>query len=336
MRAGLNRVQREHVPELRGRGASYVSWHTLLDPDEWKGSTRMSLLGATALAEIIGKLAPLTDQGIEVPVFVGLPEERPGWEAADASQVVTALGAVGAGRLRLRIEPRLAGHAAALQGLQEAVAQVGRGERCPLVIVGGVDSFHDFETLVWLRENQRWLEEDSRTGFVPGEAAAFMALMTGSMAHRLGLTSMASVRAVASARETQLNNADALNLGEGLSLAVGKALAPLERTDDVVENIHCDINGERYRSEEWGFVALRLGTAFRDATVYHTPVRSCGDVGAATGALNLVLSAQSWRRGYSKGPRTLVWGSSDAGLRAAALLEEPTLEHRGGAHPWAR
>ncbi len=337
LRAGISRVRRVLVPELGGESDSFLARDGLLAPQEWDGAARMAALGAAALAEVVGKLVPATAHlNAEVPVHVGLPEERLGWEAADASRVVAALSAVGGESLRLKIEPRLAGHAAALEGLQEAITQIGRAGRCPLVIVGGVDSYHDLKTLAWLRETNQWLEEGARTGFAPGEAAAFVALMAASEARRLGLTPAATVRTVTTARETKQINTDTLNLGEGLTAAVSKALAPLDGSRETVENIHCDINGDRYRSEEWGFVALRLGSSFRDASAYHTPVRSCGDVGAATGALNLVVSAQAWRRRYARGPRALVWGSSDAGLRAAALLEDPNPERGGGTQPWPR
>lgn len=337
VRAGISRVQRMRVPELSGRADSYVARDGLLAPDEWSGVARMAMLGAAALEELVRKLASMMAHlRAEVPVLVGLPEERPGWEAADISQVVAALSAVGGASLRLRIEPRLTGHASALEGLQDAVTRMGRAGRCPLVIVGGIDSYLDIETLAWLRENNQWLEEGARTGFAPGEAAAFVALVATSDARRLGMTPAATVRTAATTRETRLLNTDALNLGEGLTAAVSKALVSLDGTQETVENIHCDINGDRYRSEEWGFVALRLGTAFRDASAAHTPVRSCGDVGAATGALNLVMSAQAWRRRYARGPRTLVWGSSDAGLRAAVLLEDPNPERGGEIRPWAR
>ncbi|WP_239014399.1 hypothetical protein [Archangium violaceum] len=149
-------------------------------------------------------------------------------------------------------------------------------------------------------------------------------------ARRWGLAPHATVRAVATAREARLIHTDDINLGEGLTAAVGESLAPLSGTQARVENIHSDINGERYRSEEWGFVALRLGAAFHDASAVFTPVSSCGEVGAASGALNLVLCAQAWRRRYARGPRALLWGSSEAGLRAAALLEEPQTGSRVG------
>ena len=337
VRAGISRVWRLQVPELGRQSDSFLARDGLLDSQEWNGAARMAALGTAALEEVLAKLAPVLPPGnVEVPVLVGLPEERPGWKVSNASRVVAALSALGSERLRLRVEPRLTGHASALEGLREAVTRVGRAARCPLVIVGGVDSYHDVQTLAWLRERHQWLEAGARTGFAPGEAAAFVAVMAALDARRWGLAPHATVRAAATARESRLIHTDDLNLGEGLTAAVGEALAPLEGAREAVACVHGDLNGERYRSEEWGFVALRLGAAFRDAADIHTPVSSCGEVGAATSALNLVLCAQSWRRRYASGPRALLWGSSEAGLRAAALLEEPSSGSEEGAKPWPR
>ncbi|WP_141594064.1 hypothetical protein [Myxococcus sp. AB056] len=337
VRAGISRVRRVQLPELGRQSDSFIARDGLLDAQGWSGAARMAALGAMALEEVLARLAPaIPPERFDVPVLVGFPEERPGWKTADAARVVAALAALGSARLRLQVEPRLTGHASALEGLRDAMTRVGRAARCPLVIVGGVDSYHDVQTLAWLRERNQWLEEGTRTGFAPGEAAAFVAVMAAPDARRWRLAPHATVRAAATARETKLIHTDALNLGEGLTAAVGEALVPLEDTREVVACVHSDLNGERYRSEEWGFVALRLGAAFRDASVIHTPVSSCGEVGAATGALNLVLCAQSWRRRYASGPRALLWGSSEAGLRAAALLEEPLSGSEGGVKPWPR
>jgi len=337
VRAGISRVRLLQVPELGRQAESFIARDGLLDAQEWSGAARMAALGAAALDEVLAKLAPaLPPEDVEVPVLVGLPEERPGWRAADASCVVAALSALGSERLRLRVEPRLTGHASALEVLREAVARVGLAARCPLVIVGGVDSYHDVQTLAWLHERNQWQEEGTRMGFAPGEAAAFVAVMAAPHARRWRLAPHGTVRAAATASETKLIHTEDLNLGEGLTAAVGEALAPLEGTREAVESVHSDLNGERYRSEEWGFVALRLGHAFHDASAVHTPVSSCGEVGAATGALNLVLCTQAWRRRYASGPRALLWGSSEAGLRAAALLEEPHSGSEEGAKPWPR
>ncbi|MBU8901072.1 hypothetical protein KRR26_36380, partial [Corallococcus sp. M34] len=208
VRAGISRVQRLHIAELGRRADSFIARDGLLDAAEWSGAARMAFLGAAALKEVLAKLASTLPPGnVEVPVLVGLPEERPGWKAADASRVVAALSALGGERLRLRVEPRLTGHASALEGLREAVARVSR---TPLVIVGGVDSYHDVQTLVWLRERNQWLEEGGRTGFAPSEAAAFVAVVAAPDARRWGLAPHATVRAAATAREKKLIHTDDL------------------------------------------------------------------------------------------------------------------------------
>jgi len=74
VRAGISRVRRLQVPELGGQSDSFIARDALLDPREWRGATRMAVLGAGALAEVIAKLAPaLTPWNVEVPVLVGSP-----------------------------------------------------------------------------------------------------------------------------------------------------------------------------------------------------------------------------------------------------------------------
>ena len=258
----------------------------------------------------------------EIAVLLGLPEERPGWAAREIDRVRTALAAVDVPQVRLRVEVRPQGHAAALALVAEA-QRLLHDDRIKVAIVGGADSYHDPETLAWLQENRQWLGEDSRSAFAPGEGAAFVALMRDEDARRLEVPEGPEVLGVGIASEARLIKSDDTCLGEGLTAAVGRAIASLQSPTEIVDDVHCDINGERYRAEEWGFVALRLGDAFRDATVHKTPVQGCGDLGAATGAVNLIRCTQAWRRGYAKGPHALAWGSSEGGLRAAILLGAP-------------
>jgi len=117
----------------------------------------------------------------------------------------------------------------------------------------------------------------------------------------------------------ELRTSDDVCLGEGLTTAMTQALATVE-PGRFVDDVYCDINGERYRTEEWGFALLRVQERLR-STTYKTPVGDYGDVGAATGALLLILAVQAWQRGYSGGDLSMVWSSSDRGLRSAAVVE---------------
>jgi 3-oxoacyl-[acyl-carrier-protein] synthase-1 len=87
-----------------------------------------------------------------------------------------------------------------------------------------------------------------------------------------------------------------------------------------VDTLYSDINGERYRSEEWGFVAMKTPSLWKSLG-YEAPGSCWGDVGAAFGTLAGVLAVQSYQRRYARGPRSLVMAGSDSGLRGAMLLQ---------------
>jgi 3-oxoacyl-[acyl-carrier-protein] synthase-1 len=60
-----------------------------------------------------------------------------------------------------------------------------------------------------------------------------------------------------------------------------------------------------------------------------TPADCWGDIGAASGPLFANLAVAAGLRGYAKGPRTLIWASSERGDRAAAVVLTPP-PARGG------
>jgi 3-oxoacyl-[acyl-carrier-protein] synthase-1 len=94
------------------------------------------------------------------------------------------------------------------------------------------------------------------------------------------------------------------------------------RREELLHDVYCDINGERSRTDDWGFAALRTGSLFRDPTAYRATASQLGDVGAAAAPLNCVLAIQAWRRAYAHGRNAIIWGASWRGLRGAAVLEQ--------------
>ena len=98
-------------------------------------------------------------------------------------------------------------------------------------------------------------------------------------------------------------------------------MSDLRLPNERINQIFCDINGERYRGEEWGFVCLRLSQYFDDPTAYLSPAECWGDMGAASGPLFAMLVCQAAARSISKGQRTMLWASSQRGLRGVAVLE---------------
>jgi 3-oxoacyl-[acyl-carrier-protein] synthase-1 len=303
-----------------GAGNPLVAgFDALLDPER-RGLPRLVDLAAAPLEEVRAKLEDHPAPSVPVPVLLASPEPRPGFSDADGERLTTLLqSALLPEGVLLQIELGARGHAAALSGLEQAVQRL-RGGHAELCLVAGADSYLEADTLDWLEENRQLAGEGRRGGFIPGEAAGAVLLASDAARRRLRLPSLAVVRGAASSRETRLIKSDADCFGQGLAEAIAAAAHGLRLPDEAPDAIYCDLNGERYRSEEWGFAALRLSQILRRLDTI-TPQDCWGEVGAASGVLGCVLAVQSWSRGYAPGPRALIFGGSEGGLRGAAVLE---------------
>lgn len=291
-----------------------------LDP-AMMGPERLITLAETALREAC---APLTSDSrgprLRLPVYLGLPEPRPGFTEQDAEVVRSGLAGIEGLPIEIsKVNVFTEGHAAGLSALATATGQIQQGafEAC---LVGGVDSYFQPDTMEWLDENRQLAGAVSRSAFVPGEGAGFCLLMAERARKRLGLGALARVLSAATGRETKLIKTSDICLGEGLTTTVRDAVSGLSPPAETINEIICDVNGERYRGEEWGFVCLRLPQYFDDPTAYRSPADCWGDIGAASGPLFAMLACQAAAHGYAKGPRTLLWSSSEGGLRGAAVL----------------
>jgi 3-oxoacyl-[acyl-carrier-protein] synthase I len=290
-----------------------------IDP-EVIGPERFLLLADSALREACEPLDNVR-QHVAMPLYLGLPELRPGFTERDAGAIRTGLSRCEGLPISLSaVTAFLDGHAAGLSALAAAVRHLNQGT-CEICLVGGVDSYFHADTMDWLDQNRQLAGTVSRSGFIPGEGAGFSLLMTERCRQRLGVHGLAGVQACALGQEMKLIKTTDMCLGEGLSATVRDALDGLILAGERISDIYCDMNGERYRGEEWGFVCLRLSNYFDDPLDYRSPANSWGDVGAASAALFMMLACQAAARGYAKGPRTMVWASSEQGLRAAAVLE---------------
>jgi 3-oxoacyl-[acyl-carrier-protein] synthase-1 len=312
-RAGISRIA-SHPFMLDASGEQLrCARDTLV---EGLGADRLIALATHALREVIEKV--LGDRAADLPVLLALPETRPGFSPADAQRVVTALQKL-PGPVRVTVEAFGDGHAGALHALEVAMERIARG-RLELCVVGGVDSYLDVDTIDWLDADKRLIREGVRSGFYPGEGAGMVALAAEGLRASLRLPSLASLRGCATARERRSIDSPEGLLGEGLAEALHGATAELSR--EPVDEVFCDINGERHRTDDWGLALLRSQGIFREVGRYFSATDGWGDVGAASGALGCVLAVQAWRRRYATGALALVCGSSDGGLRGAAVLEQ--------------
>lgn len=331
LRAGISAVV-EH-PFMLDRSGNPVmgALDSQLDP-RLMGAERLLALAEGALVEACASLGPKTTRRSRLPLYLSLPEVRPGFSARDVEAVRTGL-------LRMKelpfqfteVNTLAGGHAAGLSALAMAAEQFEHGA-FDLCVVGGVDSYFQPETLGWLDANRQLAGPISRSGFVPGEGAAFCLLKAGDVYQREGHEALPRLRAVAMGQESNRIKTNTICIGEGLAATVQDVMRGVSAPHKGIDAIICDINGERYRGEEWGFACLRLSQYLADPTSYVSPADGWGDMGAASGPLFVMLACQATPAG-NNGSRTLLWASSEAGLRAAAVLETAGI-HQEATSTW--
>jgi len=289
------------------------------------GAARLAELTGPAALEAAVPLAWAAGGKPTVPMFIGLPLDRPG-RAKDLGAVAqrVRVGIAGAGLRPGKIALIEAGHAAGAMAVQAAWEAVRSGA-AEFALAGGVDSYAEPETLEWLEENDQLHSggpENNPYGFIPGEGAGFVLLTNVPAAKRLGLPANLELLNAVTCRETKLLKTDSVCIGEGLT-ALFRRLAG-EPPTLKADYMYCDMNGEPYRADEFGFATSRAGGLFRDPSVFTTPADCWGDVGAASGPLFLVLADAAVRKGYAKGNRGVIWTSSESGERCGAVLRAVT------------
>jgi 3-oxoacyl-[acyl-carrier-protein] synthase-1 len=211
------------------------------------------------------------------------------------------------------------GHAAGLLAVEAAMESLAAGQ-ADLCVLGGVDSLLETELLLDLLRHRRVKTDSTPDGAVPGEGAAFVVLEREEDARRRGARPWAKVLAATSGEEPVPLEGGEPATAAGLSAAMHRMLDRLEPEKDTLGDVFNDLNGERGRFREWAIANGRCLQSRAYGFVAHHPASATGDLGTATGAMNLALAARMLGAGNARGSHVMVCGMSEPGERAAVLL----------------
>lgn len=327
VRAGVSGfAQHPYMVDTAGEPmrAAIAPW---LDID-CQGQERFEALLFPAIDQVLQPLAAGGDPKIRVALALGLPSARPG--------LPTELGDALRASIVKRYPNRFVvqavlenGHAAGLLGLHAAVRKMVEGA-FDICVLAGVESYLAPETLEWLEQNEQLHGAgplNNAWGFIPGEGAGAALLGTERALAGLQLTPLGQVLGVGTALEQNRIKTKTVCIGEGLTAAFREGLSGLPSGAKVTD-VYCDMNGEPYRADEFGFAALRTKEWFESASDFIAPADCWGDVSAASAPLALVLSVAASKNAYSNGPFSFLWASSESGERGAALFALPVTEQQ--------
>jgi 3-oxoacyl-[acyl-carrier-protein] synthase I len=292
--------------------------------DDWSNAVRVGTLSTVdreeradaLLAAALAQIAPLLATAAPLRVHA--------WHAGPARSARLV-----AQRLRLH-EAAVSNGAehgsAGLLALESAWGAL-REQRADVVIVSAACVLSDSTSLARGRLEERVLGGTWSFGTVPGEAAVALVWATEKARGQLGLASLGRLLAIAHADEAIPFGGSVPCVGTALTSAIRSVLGALPR-DQRAARIFCNLNGERERTDEWGFAVPRLSEDLTAPGAFVTPIGAFGDAEAATGLLLIALASALTAR---EGPHTapcLIWASSREPARAAALFESP-----GGPSP---
>jgi len=313
MRAGISRFG--EVEDLAGPGGPVRASRWIgLDPGRSR-TERAATFAGHALRESIAAL----DAAEPLPCFLALPERNVG-HAIDPQLLTRACDGLvdGTGApLRLDVRPErtfMAGRAGVFKALEQATALLASGaERYALI--GGVDSLVDAETLADLADQDRLRGHTNPDGIIPGEGAAFVLLSRPGSSRRHPHRPPVHLYTPMLAHEMHpaAHARDRLSAADGLTAVFRQLRSTIEGR---LDRVYAAVTSEACYGREFSYAYLRNASLMPEPLHHETISQTLGDVGAAAGAMCLVLAAAR----LSANQRALVYGSSDGGLVGATVV----------------
>ncbi len=273
---------------------------------------RMLQLSVFALSE----LEEYLPEGYSPPVFLAGPEDVVLAESTNGRLLIENLAVQSKLNIDIKNSRYCAlGRAGGLDVIDTAIRyfEQNLGQ---LVIVGGVDTFYDRAIMTHYVSKKRLIVSDARDGFIPGEGAGFLLLVSPNAPERLIKASKSYVVNFGSGFEEGYIGSDRPYRGDGLATAWGGALNSPICLD--IQCIMSSMNGEHYFAKELGVAITRNNGKIAENPDMQHPAEFCGDLGAAMGPVMVGVLQKSDMLQKGTG---LVYCSSDGDQRCAVTIK---------------
>ncbi len=314
LRAGISAVRALPWPDptgqdpLRGARVPLPQW--------WFGVGMQADMAAAAIGECLAAVSQQDPR--EIPLLIGISTpERAGRPAGLDQQLLAQVAA----RLQLPQHPHSRVIALDQMGCAQgllAAAELMRHHGARHVVLCGVDSYLESATLKDFIDRRRLMTSDNSNGFFPGEAACAVLLSATPTPGQPHLRLLGSATAHEPAGIDSTEPFQALGATQSCREALRQAGATMKQVGLRLT----DLSGEHYKFKEASIVASRLEREPRDTPqdLWH-PIEFLGEIGAAILPALLAQALHAGHHGYAPPGLTLCHVASDAGGRAAFVLQ---------------
>lgn len=205
--------------------------------------------------------------------------------------------------------------------LAQTLLDQGQVEKC---IIGAIESCLDPEYLQVCLKLEILKTEHNSSGFIPGEAGAFLLLEKQSQATKTNSHCYAVVDSYHIAQSTSqrfLNDESTIDQVQCLCETLSHCI-----NTSTPENITLvsDFSGEPERAKTWAYTQTRLSNLLKSLEIKQSsyPAIQFGEVGAAFAYIALILACQAYTKGYAPSDNTLIWTLSDNGTSASVMIKK--------------
>ena len=209
------------------------------------------------------------------------------------------------------------GRSGVIQAIEHAFEYFSISEE-NYAIVGGVDSYNNLGLVCHLDAEDRIKAVGVSDGFVLGEGAGF--LLLSKKPHQAFLPVALSRPGLDEEKGHRYAEDDPYT-GDGLANAVKTAVE--NSSGQLIDTLYTSMNGESFFTKEHGVMSIRNAKAFSENLLTEHPADCFGDIGAATGAVLVGLSALKLEKQKNQNPRQhLICCSSELAPRGAVCLSK--------------
>jgi 3-oxoacyl-[acyl-carrier-protein] synthase I len=282
----------------------------------WRGLPKLVHMAAPAIRECLARAGSARPETIPLLLCVA-EKERPGRLDGLDDQLFHDVQA----ELGVRFHPRSAviprGRVAGGLAMQLA-HQLIYGEKLPLCLIAGVDTYLIAGTLAAYEEKSRLLTSQNSNGFIPGEAAA--AVLVGQPSTLNPQLSTLLCLGLGTGQEEATIDSEEPLRADGLVQAFKAAFADAGAGFEALDFRITDANGEQYWFKEAALALTRtLRVRKEQFDIWH-PADCIGETGAAIGPCALGVALAAARKNYLLGRGPLCHFGGDDGERVALVL----------------